>query len=89
MKKLMLSIALATIVCAAPKAFADDTRTETPPAEPGDIYIIFHYANGTVAVTDEGKARTLSVTVWPAAKTELASLNRRIDRPNQPVPLGR
>ena len=54
MKKLMLSIALATIVCAAPKAFADDTRTETPPAEPGDIYIIFHYAKnvfGSIADT--------------------------------------
>ena len=34
--------------------------------------------DGTVAVTDEGKARTLLGAVWPAAKTELASLNRRI-----------
>lgn len=35
-------------------------------------------ADGTVAITDEAKAEELIGRAWPAAKSDLASLNRRI-----------
>ncbi len=54
MKKLLLWTTLASLFCAAPPALADDTETMTPPASPGDIYMVFRYATdstGTIADT--------------------------------------
>lgn len=76
----LMTAALLTLILAGcqTEPFPEPAPTASSDTAAKVLALLTVNADGTVAVTDEGKARTLLGAVWPAAKTELASLNRRI-----------